>query len=116
MAGDDIAGAHAQAYWNNLMVVLVTGAGVYDAETEAPEGTAVDSNNEATNVGLEFTTSGTWVLEAYFQRALGACSMVMCEPSEVTKTTTRIGRLWTSRWNTFPAGLHRASSSGVLRP
>ena len=61
MAGDDIAGAHAQAYWNNLDGGSGdSGAGVYDAETEASEGTAVDSNNEATNVGLEFTTSGTW--------------------------------------------------------
>ncbi len=61
MAGDDIAGAHAQAYWNNLDGGSGdSGAGVYDAETEASEGTATDSNNEATNVGLEFTTSGTW--------------------------------------------------------
>ena len=61
MAADDIAGAHAQAYWNNLDGGSGdSGAGVYDAETEASEGTATDSNNEATNVGLEFTTSGTW--------------------------------------------------------
>ena len=39
MAGDDIAGAHAQAYWNNLDGGSGdSGAGVYDAETEASEG------------------------------------------------------------------------------
>ncbi|NBQ24092.1 MAG: hypothetical protein EBU26_07465 [Verrucomicrobia bacterium] len=61
MGPEDIAGAHAQAYWNNLDGGSGdSGIGVFDPETGASEGIAVDSNNADTNVGIEFTTSGTW--------------------------------------------------------
>jgi len=61
MAPTDIAGFHPQAYWNNVEGGSGdTGGGVWNDESGAADAEAVDSNNSGTEVGIEFTTGGTW--------------------------------------------------------
>ncbi|MDA0749972.1 MAG: hypothetical protein O2964_04600, partial [Verrucomicrobia bacterium] len=61
MTPTDIAGFHPQAYWNNVEGGSGdTGGGVWNDESGAADAEAVDSNNSGTEVGIEFTTGGTW--------------------------------------------------------
>ena len=59
MLTTDIAGFVPQAYWNNLSGG--SGQGVtYNLESGADDGSATDSNNDETEIGIEFATNGTW--------------------------------------------------------
>ena len=62
MDATDIAGFVPQAYWNSLSGGTGDSGvnGVFDPVTVLDDGIAVDSNNAATDVGIEFTTNGTW--------------------------------------------------------